>query len=114
MDQQEKSAEPTIKEKDGGTKRLRSKVSTPTTIVTMQKQLTENRQLSFAHAVKMTVMKEAFRSDRLSNDDFDRVQIENMRMMDMTLFGSHMPKILRSMLQAGAAIILCEDDGTAD
>ena len=76
MDQLEKSAEPATKEREGGPKRLRSEVSTPSSKTTSlpKKQQMVDCQLSFAHdvnTVKMAIVKEAFPSDRLSNDDFD-------------------------------------------
>ena len=117
--EQEKSTESASKEKEGGTKRPRSEVSTPSpNLATMQKkQRTKDHQVSFAHAVKafkMAIVKETFPSDRLSNEDFDRVQMEILRKTDVTPLEGHMPKILRSTLQAGAAIILCNDEETAN
>ena len=76
-----------------------------------------DRQLSFLHAVKavkMAIVKEAFPSDRLFNDDFNHVQMEILKRMDMIPFGDHMPKILRSSFQAAAIIIHCEDDKTSN
>ena len=62
----------------------------------------------------MVIMKEAFLSDKLSNDDFDHVQMEILRRTDMIPLGDHsgdhMPKILRSSLQPGALILHCGDD----
>ena len=119
VEQKEKSTELALKEKEGGTKRPRSEVSTPSpNLATMQKkQRTKDHQVSFAHAVKafkMAIVKETFPSDRLSNEDFDRVQMEILRKTDVTPLEGHMPKILRSTLQAGAAIILCNDEETAN
>ena len=101
--------------REGGTKRLWSKVSIPSLkmISLPKKQRTVDRQFSFAHAVKMAIMQEAFPSFRLSSDDFDHVQMEMLRRMDMIPLGGYMPKILRSSLQAGAIIIFCEDDETS-
>ena len=65
-------------------------------------------QLSFAPAVKvlkMAIMKEYFSSDRLSNDNFDRMQMEILRRKDMTPLEGHMPRILRTLLKAGAIIV---------
>ena len=66
-----------------------------------------------SRGVKMAIVMEAFPSDKLSDDDFDHVQMEILRRMDMMPLGDHMPKILRSSLQADALIIHCGDDETS-
>ena len=117
VSQLEKSVEPAAKEKEGGTKRLRSEISIPSPKTTglPKKQQTVDRELSFSHAikaVKMAIVKEVFPFDRLSNDEFDHVQMEIQSRTDMISLEDHMPKILRSSLQAGAVIIQCGDDET--
>ena len=67
---------------------LRSQLLSPNTA---KKQRTVECQLSFAHAVKvikMAFMKEVFPSDKLSNDDFDHMQIEILRRTDMIPLGN--------------------------
>ena len=61
----------------------------------------------------MAIVKESFPSDRFSSDDFDRVQLEILRRTDMTPLEGHMPRILKTSLQAGAIIIQCEDAETS-
>ena len=75
------------------------------------------RQLSFAHAIKaikLAIVKESYPSDRLFNDDFYHVQVEILRRIDMTPLESHMPRILRTLLQAGTIIIYCNAEGTGN
>ena len=82
MEQLEESAEPPTKEKDGGTKRLRSEISTPSPSAVglpKKQQMVEIQLFFLAHAVKavkMAIVKEAFPTDKLSNDDFDHVHPE--------------------------------------
>ena len=60
----------------------------------------------------MAILKEYFLSDKLSNDDFDCLQIKFLGRTDMTNLESRIPKILRTSLQSGAIIVHYEDEGT--
>ncbi|XP_054714416.1 helicase SRCAP-like isoform X1 [Uloborus diversus] len=64
--------------------------------------------------LKMSIVRDGFPLEKLSQDDIKHIQMEILRRTDMIPSWEFMPKIQRSVPHAGTLLVHCDDAETAD